>query len=131
MRRLPLGFPLLLLLLSACLLLPMSAGAQTAEPSGTPVSPGVFDSQSPLEPPTLAATPTATVTETPTPSPTPTWTPEPTATSTPTVAPYQVSPLVAQTTGRPPDDGSALWLGAAALIVLGGSAVLLLAERRG
>ena len=43
---------------------------------------------------------------------------------------YLVSPLVAQNPGRSPDDGSALWIGLAALLVLGGSAVLLLAERR-
>ena len=129
MRLLP------LLLLAACLaLLPASAAAQTAQPSetpGAPGAPGPFDSQSPLEPPTLAVTPTATVTGTPTPSPTPTFTPEPTATATATVAPYQMSPLVAQNPGRSPDDGSALWIGLAALLVLGGSAVLLLAERRG
>lgn len=94
-------------------------------------APGPFDSQSPLEPPTLVAGPTATVTPTATETPVPTATPEPTATPTATVAPYQVSPLVAQETGRLSDSGSSLWIGAAALLVLGGSIVLAAAERRG
>jgi hypothetical protein len=42
-----------------------------------------------------------------------------------------VSPLVAQDSSRLPDDGSPLWVGGAALLVLAGSGVLLLAERRG
>jgi hypothetical protein len=41
-----------------------------------------------------------------------------------------VSPLVAQGGTRLPDDGALLWIGAAALIVFVGSAVLLIAERR-
>jgi hypothetical protein len=40
-----------------------------------------------------------------------------------------VSPLVAQSTTRLPDDGTLLWIGAAALVLLAGSAVLLFAER--
>lgn len=60
LRRLPLGFPLTTAAAECLLAAAMSAGAQTVEPSGTPGSPGVFHSQSPLEPPTLAATPTAT-----------------------------------------------------------------------
>lgn len=111
---------LVLLLLTTCLLLlPAPASAQ--------VTPGPFDGDSPLEPPTLAATPTATITATPS----PTVTPEPTSTPTPTVAPYQVSPLAPQASGRLPDDGSSLWIGGAALLVLAGSGLLLLAERRG
>jgi hypothetical protein len=39
--------------------------------------------------------------------------------------------LVAQGTNHLPDDGSLLWIGAAGLLVLVGSAVLLAAERRG
>jgi uncharacterized membrane protein len=42
----------------------------------------------------------------------------------------QVSPLVAQGSTRLPDDGSLLWIGTAALLVLLGGVVLLLAERR-
>jgi hypothetical protein len=40
-----------------------------------------------------------------------------------------VSPLVAQSPARLPDDGTLLWIGAAALVVLTGSAVLLAAAR--
>ena len=110
-----------LLFLTACLLLllPVPAHAQT------PPSP--FDGDSPIEPPTLVATPTATVT----PTPPPTATPEPTVTPTPTIAPYQVSPLVPEARSRLPEDGSPLWIGGAALLVLAGSGLLLLAERRG
>ena len=112
---------LALLLLTIHLLLPAALYAQALPPA-----PG---GQSPLEPPTLVVTPTASPTATPTPLPTAT--PEPTATPTPTVAPYQVSPLVAQENGSLPDDGASLWIGGAALLVLAGSAVLVLAERRG
>jgi hypothetical protein len=86
--------------------------------------------QSPLEPPTLTATATGTATPTPTETPTPTFTPLPTETPTPTMAPLQVSPLVAQDTTALPDDGGLLWIGAAALLILVGSAVLLVAEHR-
>jgi hypothetical protein len=110
---------LALLLLTTCLwLLPAPLRAQT---------PGPFDGQSPLEPPTLAA-PTASPTATPAPSPT--WTPEPTLTATATIAPYQVSPLVPQAANRLPDDGSPFWIGGAALLVLAGSGLLVIAERR-
>jgi hypothetical protein len=54
----------------------------------------------------------------------------PTATPTATIAPLQVSPLVAQSGTRLPDDGALLWIGAAALIILAGSAILLVAGRR-
>jgi hypothetical protein len=113
---------LALLLLTIHLLLPAALHAQALPPA-----PG--GQLSPLEPPTLVVTPTASPTVTPTPLPTPT--PEPTATATPTLAPYQVSPLVAQENGSLPDDGASLWIGGAALLVLAGSAVLVLAERRG
>ena len=119
MRRLA----LLLLVIGLCALAAAPPLPLRAQTTPNPFGP------SPLEPPTLAATPTATVTATWTPSPTPTWTPEPTATATTTIAPYQVSPLTAQG-GGPPEDATPLWIGAAALLVLGGSAVLLLAERR-
>jgi hypothetical protein len=112
---------LAVLLLTVCCLLPAPLRAQT---------PGPFDGQSPLEPPTLVAAPTATATPTATPTPLPTATPEPTATPTATIAPYQVSPLVPQSASRLPDDGSPLWIGGAALLVLAGSGLLVLAERR-
>jgi hypothetical protein len=80
--------------------------------------------------PTLLPADTPTNTPSPTPTDTPVPTETPTATSTATIAPLQVSPLVAQSGTRMPDDGSLLWIGAAALIVLAGSAVLLVAERR-
>jgi hypothetical protein len=86
--------------------------------------------QSPLEPPTLTPTATPSATPTPTQTPTATFTPLPTETPTPTVAPFQVSPLVAQGTAALPDDGALLWIGAAALLLLVGSSVLLVAERR-
>jgi hypothetical protein len=112
----------LLLLTTCCLLLPAPLRAQTPEPFGGP---------SPLEPPTLVAAPTATASPTATSTPLPTDTPQPTATSTATIAPYQVSPLVPQTASRLPDDGSPLWIGGAALLLLAGSGLLVLAERRG
>ena len=114
-----------LLLLQASLCGPLPGSLPPAL-SAQQATPGPFDEQSPLEPPTLAVEPTPTVEPTASPSPTPT--PEPTATAT--IAPYQVSPLVAQETGGLPDDGSTLWVGAAALLVLGGSAVLAGAEKR-
>jgi hypothetical protein len=106
-------------------LLPQIALAQS-----TPVIGEGQAFQSPIEPPTLTATETPTVTPVPTQTPTPTFTPLPTETPTPTIAPLQVSPLVAQGTAALPDDGALLWIGAAALLLLVGSAVLLVAERR-
>ncbi len=120
-------FTWLLLGLVVCLWAPpVSLFAQaTPVPADTPIV------QSPLATPIPPATPTITPSPTETPTPTPTDTPEPTATPTATVAPLQVSsPLVAQSGSGPPDDTSQLWIGAAALIVLAGSAILLFAERR-
>jgi multidrug efflux pump subunit AcrA (membrane-fusion protein) len=106
-------------------LLPASLYAQA--------TPGPSGSNSPLEPPTLTASPTATATAVTalTSTPTSTPSPEPTATATATIAPYQVSPLVPQASGSLPDDSSPLWIGGAALLVLAGSGLLVLAERRG
>jgi hypothetical protein len=42
-----------------------------------------------------------------------------------------VSPLIPQSASRLPDDGSLLWIGGAALLVLAGSGLLVIAERRG
>lgn len=134
----------LLLILPPILLimLPQPALAQAAPAASLPGSqqPGDRLFQSPLEPPAGPATPTATPTllptETPTAtaSPTATDTPVPTATPTTTptatIAPLQVSPLVAQSGTRLPDDGALLWIGAAALVILAGSATLVVAERR-
>jgi hypothetical protein len=113
-------------------------GSQQPAPAGEQPGDRLF--QSPLEPPVIGpATATATAllpTETPTAtaSPTPTDTPKPTATptatATATIAPLQVSPLVAQSGTRLPDDGALLWIGAAALVILAGSAILVVAERR-
>ena len=116
------------------------SGSQPPAPAGE--QPGERLFQSPLAPPAggliTTATPTLLVTDTPTAtfSPTPTDTLEPTATATPsptptaTIAPLQVSPLIAQGDTRLPDDGALLWIGAAALVILAGSAVLVVAERR-
>lgn len=140
-----------LLLVFCCLALPLAPASAQETPTPTPGAglpsnqqgdqPGERLFESPLVMPTpeVAAsteTPTLLPTEIPTatPSPTPTGTPvpttTPTATSTATIAPLQVSPLVAQGGTRLPDDGARLWIGAAALIILAGSAVLLVAERR-
>ena len=117
-------------------------GSQLPAPAGE--QPGERMFQSPLAPPAgdllTTATPTLLATDTPTAtfSPTPTGTPEPSATPTETpsatptatIAPLQVSPLIAQGETRLPDDGALLWIGAAALVILAGSAVLVVAERR-
>lgn len=113
-------------------------GSQQPAPAGEQPGDRLF--QSPLElpagPVTATVTPTLVPTETPTPtaSPTSTDTPVPTATPTTTptatIAPLQVSPLVAQSGTRLPDDGALLWIGAAALVTLAGSAILVVAERR-
>jgi len=117
-------------------------GSQPPAPAGEQPGDRLF--QSPLAPPAggliTTATPTLLATDTPTAtfSPTPTDTPEPTATPTETpsatptatIAPLQVSPLIAQGQTRLPDDGALLWIGAAALAILAGSAVLVVAERR-
>ncbi len=48
-----------------------------------------------------------------------------------TIEPYQVSPLRIDNAGRPLlADASALWIGAAGLLLLSGSAVLVLTRRR-
>jgi hypothetical protein len=118
--------------------LPLLAPPEIDSPGDQPIlQPGERLFQSPLAPPaagtvTVTATPTLLPTETPTatPSATPTDTPVPTATPTATIAPLQVSPLVAQSGTLLPDDGALLWIGAAALIILAGSAILLVAGRR-
>jgi hypothetical protein len=114
------------LLLLGCASLALAPLGAQAQATPAPVDGQGF--QSPLEPPTLTAT--ATGTATPTPTPTATFTPLPTETPTPTIAPLQVSPLIAQDTTALPDDGALLWIGAAGLLMLAGSAVLLVAERR-
>jgi hypothetical protein len=150
--------PIAALLLAWCslLLLPAYVAAQDAPVQGTPVQgtpssaigePATAGFVSPLdEPAAPTAAPTPAPTDTPADTPTPSVTPSPTSTvaptatatpantptntSTPTIAPLQVSPLIAQGGTRLPDDGSLFWIGTAALLVLLGSTVLLVAERR-
>lgn len=139
-----LGVSLLLTLLVLSPLPLLAQAVPTSVPTSVPPAgeqPGDRLFQSPLAPPaaetvTAEATPTLLPTATPTAtfSPTPTETPVPTATPsatpTATIAPLQVSPLVAQSGTGLPDDGALLWIGAAALVILAGSAVLVVAERR-
>jgi hypothetical protein len=86
---------------------------------------------SPLDTPAPTNTPTTTPTPLPTVTATPTETATPTATPTPTSAPFQISPLVVQPGDQPPDTtGALLWIAAASLIILAGSVIMILADRR-
>jgi hypothetical protein len=114
--------------------LPAPAGEQPGErlfqsPLATPAGSLTTPAASTL-PPTDTPSATSSPTSTDTPMPTATSAETPSATPTATVAPLQVSPLVAQSETRLPDDGALLWVGAAALVILAGSAVLVVAERR-
>jgi hypothetical protein len=113
---------------------PAPAGEQPGErlfqsPLATPAG-SLATAVAPTPPPTDMPIATSSPTPTDTPVPTATATETPSATPSATVAPLQVSPLVAQSETRLPDDRALLWIGAAALVILAGSAVLVVAERR-
>lgn len=102
------------------LALPATMLAQTPPANGNPAT--AFDS--PIVPP-----PTATTL--PSPTPTETATPTPTATPDLSAAVLQVSPLALVPDDRPMDTAGPLpWLILAAIIVVAGSAVMVVAERR-
>ncbi len=95
-------------------------------------APATIPSPSPTATPSPTLTPTTTPTATPSETPTPTLSPTatPTATPTPTYAPFQVSPLLTLTdTPTNAGDFTLLWLGAAALLLVLGSALLVWGDR--
>ncbi len=113
---------LLIVFAAALLALPLAALGQTPPDNGDPA--GAF--VSPIVPP-----PTAT--EVPSPTPTETATATPTFTPTPdlSTAVLQVSPLGLVPDDRPMDSAGPMpWLIVAALIVVAGSAVMVVAQRR-
>ncbi len=106
----------------ALLALPLAALAQTPPDNGAPGA--GFDSPI-VPPPTATALPSPTPTETAT--ATPTFTPTPDLST----AVLQVSPLGLTPDDRPMDTAGALpWLMLAAAIVVAGSAVMVVAQRR-
>ena len=108
----------------ALLALPLAALAQTPPDNGDPA--GAF--VSPIVP-----APTATEVPSPTPTPTETATATPTFTPTPdlSTAVLQVSPLGLVPDDRPMDSAGPMpWLIVAALIIVAGSAVMVVAQRR-
>jgi hypothetical protein len=119
---LPLAAAALISLLLAGLAQPAVVAAQ--EPPA-PVPGGSF--VSPLDTPT----PLPTVTWTPMPTPTDTPTATPTFTPTPTFPAFQVSPLLIESgpVAGPANDVQ-LWIGAAALLVLAGSVILLVGAQQ-
>jgi len=126
-RLLLLGFGGLLWLVAAGpLVQPATVAAQPA-----PTAVQGQSVTSPLDTPAPVDTPTPTPTPSPTVTATPTETATATATPTATSAPFQISPLVVQPSDQSPDTtGALLWIAAAALIILAGSVIMLLADRR-
>ena len=116
----------ILWLVVVALMLPAAVAAQR--------SPSEVHEQSitsPLDTPRPAEPLTNTPTPSPTVTPTPTTTATATSTPTPTVAPFQISPLIVQSAGAPPDSsGAMIWIAVAALLVLTGSVVMFVADRR-
>ena len=95
-------------------------------------APATIPSPSPTATPSPTLTPTTTPTATPSETPTPTLSPTATATATPTptYAPFQVSPLLTLTdTPTNAGDFTLLWLGAAALLLVLGSGLLVWGDR--
>jgi cytoskeletal protein RodZ len=116
----------ILWLVAGGVVLPNAVTAQRPSPFAQEQSvTSPLDTPRPEEPPTNTPTPSPTVTSTPTETATPTTTP------TPTAAPFQISPLIVQSGGSPPDsNGAMIWIAAASLLILAGSVVMLVADRR-